>query len=134
MRIALSYTIFAALATLINICSQEFSLRVYAGAYSIPFSILVGTIVGLLVKYYLDKRYIFRIEGVSVHQDARLFTLYAVMGVFTTVIFWGAEFAFDLVFQSKPMRYLGGVIGLGIGYFMKYQLDKRFVFVIRGGS
>ena len=134
MRIALSYTIFAAFATLINICSQEFSLRVYPGTYSIPFSVFVGTIAGLLVKYYLDKRYIFRFTDTGVQQDARLFTLYAVMGVFTTVIFWGAEFAFELIFQSKYMRYLGGVIGLGVGYYMKYQLDKRFVFVVRGAS
>ena len=26
------------------------------------------------------------------------------------------------------MRYLGGVIGLMIGYIIKYQLDKRYVF------
>jgi hypothetical protein len=26
------------------------------------------------------------------------------------------------------MRYLGGVIGLTIGYLAKYHLDKRFVF------
>lgn len=132
MRIALSYTIFAAFATLINICSQEFSVRFYSGDYSIPFSVLVGTVAGLLVKYYLDKRFIFRFAGVGVQQDARLFTLYAVMGLFTTVIFWGTEIAFELIFQSKPMRYLGGIAGLAIGYFMKYQLDKRFVFVTRG--
>jgi hypothetical protein len=27
------------------------------------------------------------------------------------------------------MRYLGGVIGLAIGYLTKYHLDKRFVFI-----
>jgi hypothetical protein len=27
------------------------------------------------------------------------------------------------------MRYIGGVLGLSIGYYIKYQLDKRFVFV-----
>lgn len=26
------------------------------------------------------------------------------------------------------MRYLGGVLGLAIGYVIKYELDKRFVF------
>ena len=26
------------------------------------------------------------------------------------------------------MRYVGGVIGLAIGYWAKYRLDKRFVF------
>ena len=50
------------------------------------------------------------------------------MGVFTTLIFWSLEFGFTLLFQTKEMRYLGGIIGLAIGYFTKYQLDKRFVF------
>jgi hypothetical protein len=26
------------------------------------------------------------------------------------------------------MRYLGGIIGLAIGYLMKYRLDRRYVF------
>jgi hypothetical protein len=26
------------------------------------------------------------------------------------------------------MRYLGGLIGLAIGYWTKYRLDKRYVF------
>ena len=42
------------------------------------------------------------------------------MGLATTVIFWG--------FETKEMRYLGGIIGLAIGYLTKYHLDKRYVF------
>jgi hypothetical protein len=48
--------------------------------------------------------------------------------VVTTAIFWGFEFGFDRLFQSKDMRYLGGLIGLAIGYWTKYRLDKRYVF------
>ena len=51
------------------------------------------------------------------------------MGLVTTAIFWGFEFTFDAIYQTKEMRYVGGVIGLAIGYYVKYQLDKRFVFV-----
>ena len=47
----------------------------------------------------------------------------------TTLVFWGTEFAFHLAFQTDAMRYLGGVIGLVIGYAIKYQLDKRYVFI-----
>ncbi|MCL1962124.1 MAG: GtrA family protein [Desulfovibrionaceae bacterium] len=46
----------------------------------------------------------------------------------TTVIFWGFEFGFHAPFGTRWMRYLGGVIGLAIGYVAKYGLDKRFVF------
>ncbi|MCE1274677.1 MAG: GtrA family protein [Chlorobiales bacterium] len=50
------------------------------------------------------------------------------MGVVTTVIFWGFEFGFDHLFGTRELRYLGGMIGLGIGYVSKYHLDKQFVF------
>jgi hypothetical protein len=50
------------------------------------------------------------------------------MGIATTAIFWGFEFGFNHAFQSKEMRYLGGLIGLAIGYWTKYHLDKRYVF------
>jgi len=50
------------------------------------------------------------------------------MGLATTLIFWGFEFSFHYFFETKEMRYLGGVIGLAIGYLTKYHLDKRFVF------
>jgi hypothetical protein len=50
------------------------------------------------------------------------------MGLATTVIFWGFEFGFEYLFATKEMRYLGGIIGLAIGYVTKYHLDKRYVF------
>lgn len=54
--------------------------------------------------------------------------LYTVMGIFTTIIFLAFEFGFHAIFETKEMRYVGGVIGLMIGYICKYYLDKRFVF------
>jgi len=51
------------------------------------------------------------------------------MGVFTTIIFWGTEIAFDILFQDPNAKYLGAVIGLSIGYVIKYFLDKRYVFI-----
>ena len=59
MSIALKYAIFAALATGANIAAQDLSLAFYGGAQAIVLSVLVGTAVGLLLKYQLDKRYIF---------------------------------------------------------------------------
>ncbi len=132
MQIVIKYTIFAVLATVANIGCQDLSLRVYGGFYPIAVSVLVGTIVGLVVKYVLDKKYIFRFHVKNAVHDGRVFTLYMIMGLATTVIFWGFEFGFDYIFQSKEMRYTGGVIGLAFGYYIKYQLDKRFVFVKRG--
>lgn len=131
IKLALNYTIFAVIATIANIGSQDLFLRWYDLQYAIFLSVLVGTIVGLVVKYWLDKRYIFRFRTSSMSEDSKLFTLYTLMGIITTAIFWGFEFAFHYWFNTDIMRYAGGVLGLAIGYLMKYQLDKRFVFVTR---
>jgi putative flippase GtrA len=104
---------------------------VYQGLYAVPLSILVGTAVGLPIKYVLEKRHIFAFESDNLAHDGRLFVLYTVMGVFTTAIFWGVEYAFHRIFGTDVMRYLGGIIGLTLGYVIKYFLDKRFVFVNR---
>jgi len=51
------------------------------------------------------------------------------MSVFTTIIFWGTEIGFDVIFDNDNAKYLGAVIGLSIGYIVKYFLDKKFVFI-----
>lgn len=128
MKLAFWYSIFALIATAANIGAQDLAIRAYAGDFGVLLSIAVGTGVGLVVKYILDKRYIFRFRTRDVAHDSSTFVLYTVMGLATTVIFWGFEFGFDHLFASKEMRYLGGIIGLAIGYVTKYQLDKRYVF------
>ena len=128
MKRAFTYAILAVIATAANIASQDVALRFYTGMYDVLFSVFVGTAVGLVVKYVLDKAYIFRFQAKNAIDDGQTFMLYTLTGIITTAIFWGLEFGFDWMFQSKEMRYLGGIIGLSIGYVAKYQLDKRFVF------
>lgn len=127
-KLAVNYAIFALIATAANIGAQDLIIRTYNGAFGILISVVVGTGVGLVVKYVLDKRYIFRFRARSVAHDTQIFALYTVMGLATTTIFWGFEFGFHHIFETKEMRYLGGVIGLIIGYLTKYCLDKRYVF------
>ena len=122
------YAILALFATAANIGAQEISMRMYSGAVAVAVSVAVGTGVGLVVKYLLDKRYIFRFRARDAVHDSQTFLFYALMGVATTLIFWGFEFGFQGLFETEEMRYLGGVIGLSIGYLAKYHLDKRFVF------
>ncbi|UGQ45494.1 GtrA family protein [Massilia endophytica] len=128
MRLALTYLLLALIATLVNIGLQDITLQLYAGAFQVAASVLVGTAGGLLVKYALDKRYIFRFRADNLGHDSRVFALYTAAGLVTTAIFWGFEFGFDHLFGSKQARYAGAILGLGIGYLCKYQLDKRFVF------
>jgi len=129
MKIALNYTIFAILATIANIGSQMLSMHFYDGRHSLVLSVFIGTGVGLVVKYVLDKKYIFAYQTRNAAHDGQTFSLYTLMGILTTFIFWGFEFGFEYLFNQDWLRYTGGVIGLAIGYVIKYQLDKRFVFV-----
>ncbi|HEV2613016.1 MAG TPA: GtrA family protein [Noviherbaspirillum sp.] len=128
MKLALTYAFLALIATAANIGSQDLTLQFYAGPYAVLLSVFIGTGIGLVVKYVLDKAYIFRFRAKNAIDDSQTFMLYTLTGVATTAIFWGFEFGFDYLFQTKEMRYLGGAIGLAIGYVAKYQLDKRFVF------
>ena len=128
-KIAALYSLFASLSTVVNIGSQMLSMLIYSGVYTVEISIFIGTLAGLPLRYFLEKRYIFSFQSKNIKHDGQLFILYSFMGVFTTAIFWGTEYAFHLIFTTDVMRYIGGVLGLTIGYYIKYQLDKRFVFV-----
>lgn len=130
-RLATVYTVLALIATAANIGAQDLFARVWSGPYAIALSVIFGTGVGLVVKYVLDKRYIFRFRANNAAHDLQTFVLYTIMGLATTVIFWGFEFGFERLFHTSTMRYLGGIIGLAIGYVVKYHLDKRFVFGTR---
>ena len=90
---------------------------------------IAGTAVGLIVKYVLDKRFIFRFSANSVAHDGYVFVLYTVMGIVTTAMFWVVELGFDHLFATREMRYVGAALGLTLGYVTKYRLDKRYVFV-----
>ena len=88
----------------------------------------VGTLSGLILKYILDKKYIFYYKSKSKKYDGITFSLYSLTGIITTFIFWGFEISFDYIFEDKNAKYLGAVIGLSIGYTAKYFLDKELVF------
>jgi len=129
VRIAVLYTLFAVLSTAINIGSQMVSIWAYKGLFSVEISVLVGTAMGLPLRFFLEKRYIFAFTSKDLAHDGKLFVFYSAMGVITTMIFWGTEYAFHLIYDTDFMRYIGGVIGLAIGFYFKYQLDKKYVFV-----
>ncbi|MEZ5489390.1 MAG: GtrA family protein [Gammaproteobacteria bacterium] len=131
MRILFRYSLFAALATFLNLVSQEISLQLYQGLYALYVAIILGTAVGLISKYILDKLFIFNVQADSLSDDLTRFLAYSLTGVVTTLIFWGFELAFDFLFGTRLARYTGAILGLTIGYVLKYQLDKRYVFFNR---
>lgn len=126
--IALWYALFALFSTAVNIAFQYLSFLVYSGYLSLYIAMFAGTVAGLVLKYILDKKYIFFHKPKSKKDDGKKFFLYSLMGVFTTFIFWGFEIGFDYMFESQNAKYIGAVVGLSIGYVVKYFLDKKFVF------
>jgi putative flippase GtrA len=128
VKVAFIYIIVSIISSILNICVQAFALWTYQDLYKLELSVLIGTAAGAGVKYFLEKKYVFEFTTENLFHDTRLFIQYTVMGMVTTFIFWGIEFAFHRMFGTDVMRYLGGAIGLTFGSYIKYHLDKRFVF------
>jgi len=126
--LVIRYTTFAVIATVANLATQRVVLQAWDTGSVFALAVGVGTIVGLIVKYLLDKRWIFYDQDTGLENHGRKFSLYTAMGVVTTGIFWGTETTFWLIWRTDLMRELGAIIGLSIGYVMKYNLDRRFVF------
>ncbi len=126
--LVLRYAAFAALATFANLGVQRLVLSWGHDRVTLAVAILAGTLVGLSLKYVLDKRWIFYDLETGAKAHSHKFSLYMAMGVITTAIFWGTETGFWVIWQTDIMRELGAVIGLSIGYIVKYHLDRRYVF------
>jgi putative flippase GtrA len=131
-NLVFKYTVFAVISTVINIGIQSLSFYFYSEEQflSLYIAMFFGTLSGLIFKYIVDKKYIFYHKTENIKDDGYKFILYSLMGVFTTFIFWGFEIAFDYFFsdENQNAKYLGALIGLSIGYIIKYFLDKKFVF------
>lgn len=127
--LAFKYSIFAAISTLVNLIFQWLSFSTYHGVGALYVAMFIGTLAGLVAKYVLDKKWIFYHIPKDRKDDAQKFILYSFMGVFTTTIFWGTEMMFYYLIPNTNAKYVGAVIGLTIGYILKYFLDKKYVFI-----
>lgn len=124
------YAFFAFIAATVNLAVQRGVFFFMTDGEGVFLALVAGTMAGLVVKYVLDKRWIFNDLASGLRSHSRRFSLYTLMGVFTTLIFWFSETCFWIVWRTESMRDVGAIIGLGIGYLIKYQLDRRFVFTL----
>lgn len=122
------YILFAFLATLVNLGVQKLSFFLYQGPYSLFIAMIAGTGSGFVLKYLLDKFFVFKYTAQNKAEEAKTVFLYGLMAIVTTLIFWGTELAFDWAIAADWGKYLGAVIGLTAGYIIKYYLDSKFVF------
>jgi putative flippase GtrA len=128
------YAGFAVLATLANLAAQRLVLAAAGGVTggSYTAALAAGTLVGLVVKYTLDKRWIFQDATTGMAARGRQFALYTLMGVATTALFWVTQTGFWLAWGTELARETGAVLGLSVGYVTKYMLDRRYVFRAAG--
>jgi putative flippase GtrA len=128
--LALRYAGFAVIATIANLGAQRLVLAGADPASTQRFVLAmgVGTAVGLVVKYLLDKRWIFYDSTTGARAQGTQFALYTAMGLVTTAVFWVTETAFWVVWGTDMAREIGAVLGLSVGYVTKYLLDRRYVF------
>lgn len=129
-QLIIRYIAFAIVASFANLLAQRIVLYINDTYIYFIMAVAVGTLVGLVVKYILDKYWIFYDLSKGVKAHSKKFMLYSMMGLLTTVIFWGFEAAFWIIWKTDFTRELGAMIGLSIGYIIKFNLDKRYVFKI----
>lgn len=122
------YILFSIFATFANIFTQRIIFSINQSNSFFIIAILCGTFIGLILKFYLDKKWIFYDNVSSIRLESIKFGRYTSMGIISTLVFWITETVFWLIWETARMREIGAIIGLSIGYIIKYNLDKRFVF------
>lgn len=126
-EIFVRYVAFAVVSGAANLAAQELTVR-SAPALPVLASVLVGTAVGFVVKYVLDKYWIF-FDGYDGHaEEVRKIAVYGVSAVLTTALFWTVELGAWSLWRTSEAKYAGAVVGLALGYLIKYRLDKHYVF------
>jgi putative flippase GtrA len=122
------YIAFAFLSSITNLGMQWIVMQAPSFSGKVIVALTAGTITGLVIKYLLDKKYIFKFTTKKKLDNARTFASYGGTGLITTPIFWGVEILATLISDQTAAQYVGGALGLSLGYICKFLLDRRFVF------
>jgi len=122
------FATFAVIVTLINLASQRVVLSFIAGNIGFFTALFIGTLVGVIIGYLLDKYWIFLDETKISKNYGKQFFLYAITGAIHTPIFWVIETLFWFIWMTEQMRELGAIIGLTLAYTVKYFILKNYIF------
>ena len=118
------YFLFALLASIVNVIGQHIFLNYNENLF---FAVIVGSAAGLVFKYVLDSSIVF--EG-NKPINIRTFVIYASFGACITPVIWIVEVIFLNIFGTVFMRDIGALLGIALAYWIKYEMDKRYVFNI----
>lgn len=122
-----AYVLFAVLSIAVNLGVQGLAMAVVPGA-PLSFAMACGTGAGFATKYLLDKHFIFQDRSADRRDEARKVALYGFFGVFTTGLFWASEAGLFALVGTSAARNAGAVLGLILGYALKFILDRRYTF------
>lgn len=142
MRRYTSYMIFAIIAIILNVSIQTLTeailkiffpeiasivINIFTQTFELWFFMCLGlgTFIGFIFKFIVDKFIVFEEKELILEQTTRQATKYLFFAIFTTIIFWGTETLFQILWDAYV---LGAIIGLTIGYTIKFVLDSKFVF------
>jgi putative flippase GtrA len=121
------YVLFVIIASVMNLVTQGIVFGL-APVQPLTVSILAGTGIGFVVKYCLDKRWIFFDDYGGAAKEVRKIVLYCAFSVAITLVFWVFEISFFLVGGTNLAKYTDAEIGLAIGNYVKYLLDRAYTF------
>jgi putative flippase GtrA len=121
------YVLFAVISGLANLACQQIVVWILPNL-QIMVSVVTGTAVGFVVKYLLEKRWVF-LDSYDGHAaEFRKIVIYGFFGVATTLLFWAVELGFWHIWGTAEAKYIGAAVGLSLGNMIKYLLDRHYVF------
>ena len=120
----LLYFLFALLASFVNLVGQHIFLTYNKNLF---LAVIVGSAFALVFKYILDCTIVFNRKNII---NLKTFLTYAFFGACLAPIVWIVEVMFLNIFGTVFMRDIGALLGIALAYFIKYEMDKRYVFNI----
>ena len=142
------YFLFAIAMILLNYLIQKLNQVLFApyicknlGAISLiqtfycstnPYNLpeLIGSIVAVgityVTKFILDKFIVFKRKKIELKETSKEFFKYFGFAIITTIINIGIQFILTNFFKT-PLE-ISVIVALSIGYFLKFLLDRKYVF------
>lgn len=120
------YVLFAGAAVGLNVLVQRLVFAVYHGPQTIVVAMVVGAGVALTAKYFLDRKWVL---GVRHAADEEEIIKYAMAGATITLVFFAFQYTIWIFYQTDLARDIGIVLGMAVGYLIKFLIDRKFVFV-----
>ncbi len=100
-------------------CTKEPNMSEFIGS-------AIAVSLTYIIKFFLDKFFVFRAMSKKLKQTSREFTKYLFFAVLTTLENLGIQFILTNLFHT-PIE-LSVFIALPIGYLTKFFLDRTYVF------